>query len=72
MSILKIFKRERTEERIKRTKQQEIEHLRKVRLEHLEDAAYWYCQGNFKEYARSAAQVLDTNAKLISRRRKIA
>ena len=69
---MKIFKRERTEERIKRTKKQEVEHLRKVRLEQLEDAAYWYCQGNFEEYARSAAQVMDTNAKLIGRKRRFA
>lgn len=49
----------------------EVDHLRKLQLEAIEDAGYWFCQGNYEQYARSAAQAMDINQQLIQRRRKL-
>ena len=69
---MKIFKRERTEERIKRTKRQEIEHLRKVRAEFRDDAAWHFMQGNCEGCIQSTMMAAGVNQKLIQRRRRLA
>lgn len=35
-----------------------LEQLRKVRQEHIDDAAYWYCQGNVKQYNHCHARAV--------------
>ena len=35
-----------------------IANLRKVRQEHIDDAAYWYCQGNVKQYNHCHARAV--------------
>lgn len=63
LKIFKVFKKYKE-------KRKEIEHLKKLRNEKLADAAYWFCEKNYQEYAKAAAQVLDINQKLIRLRRR--
>lgn len=66
--MLKVIKRiggkKRKISRLKR----EIAHLKKVRQEKIEDASYWYVQGNYEEYLRSVSQAIDINSKIKHRR----
>ena len=57
---MKIFKK----------KQQEIEHLKKVRAEQRDDAAWFYMQGNYAACIECTMMAAGTNRKLIQRRRR--
>lgn len=52
-------------------KRKEIEHLKALRAEAIDDAAYWYMQGDHKEYLHAIHKAVDINDQLIVRRRKL-
>ena len=56
----------------KREVEREIEKLKKDRLEKIEDAAYWYRQGDHKEYMNSIMQAVEINDQILMRRREAA
>lgn len=60
MKIFKIFKK----------KKKEIEHLRRVRAEWIENAAWHYAQGNCLACIQNTALAASTNHKIIQRRRR--
>ena len=57
---MKIFKK----------KQQEIEHLKHLRADAIDNAAWWHMEGNYQEYAKAVKEAIEINDKLIARRRK--
>ena len=65
-AIKRLFGKKKRE--IERKK--EIEHLKKIRNDKIEDAAYWFTQNDHKEYLKSIMEAVDINDKILILRRK--
>lgn len=52
-------------------KKRDIEHLKKLRQEKIDDAAYWYMQGDYQEHMRSVMEAVDITDQILLRRRKV-
>lgn len=50
-------------------KKREIEHLKKLRTEHIEDSAYWFAQGDHKEYMKSVMKAMSVNGRIMELRK---
>ena len=53
-----------------RKKKKEIEHLKHLRADAIDNAAWWHMQGDYQEYAKAVKEAIDINDKIIERRRR--
>lgn len=52
-------------------KKRDIAHLKRVRQEKIDDAAYWYMQGDYKEHMKSIMEAIDITDQILIRRRRV-
>lgn len=52
-------------------KKRDIAHLKHIRQDKIDDAAYWYMQGDHREYMRCIMEAIDINDQIMIRRRRL-
>ena len=68
--MFKAIKKKLNKKKREIEQKREIAHMRRVRQEKIDDAAYWYIQGDYKEYLRSQMEAVNINGKILIRRRE--